>query len=75
MPVVYTATDFWSLCRVIHLKRADTGELCLGPNRAGTNCLRCFIARMNASEEAKNAYLKKSDLQLISCASQLPRVP
>ena len=64
VPVVFTATDFWSLCRVIHLKRADTGELCLGPNRAGTNCLRCFISRLNIPREAKDAYLQKSELQL-----------
>lgn len=62
-PVVFTATDFWSVCRVIHLKRADTGELCLGPDRAGTNCLRCFISRLNISQPAKDRYLKKSDVQ------------
>ena len=64
VPVVFTATDFWSLCRVIHLRRADTGELCLGPNRAGTNCLRCYIARTHVSQEMKNRYLNKSDLEL-----------
>lgn len=64
VPVVFTATDFWSVCRVIHLRRADTGELCTGPNRAGTNCLRCFIARTNASQAAKDMYLSKSDAQL-----------
>ncbi len=64
VPVVFTATDFWSLCRVIHLRRADTGELCTGPNRAGTNCLRCYIARANAPQQAKDKYLNKSDLEL-----------
>jgi len=62
LPVIFTATDFWSLCRVIHLKRADTGELCLGPNRAGTDCLHCFVARLKTSQEAKDTYLEKSDL-------------
>ena len=64
LPVVFTATDFWSICRVIHLRRADTGELCTGPNRLATNCLRCYIARTNAPQEAKNKYLHKSDLEL-----------
>ena len=64
VPVVFTATDFWSVCRVIHLRRADTGELCTGPNRAGTNCLRCYIARTSASQAAKDKYLNKSDAEL-----------
>ncbi len=61
VPVVFTATDFWALCRVIHLRRADTGELCLGPNGAGTNCLRCFIARSGAPGKARDRYLKRSE--------------
>jgi glycosyltransferase involved in cell wall biosynthesis len=64
VPVVFTATDFWSVCRVIHLRRADTGELCTGPNRAGTNCLRCYIARTSVSQAAKDKYLNKSDAEL-----------
>ena len=64
VPVVFTATDFWSVCRVIHLRRADTGELCTGPNRAGTNCLRCYIARTHVSQEMKDHYLNKSDAEL-----------
>lgn len=64
VPVVFTATDFWTLCRVIHLRRADTGELCTGPNHARTNCLRCFIARTNVSQAAKDKYLSKSDTEL-----------
>jgi glycosyltransferase involved in cell wall biosynthesis len=74
VPVVFTATDFWSLCRVIHLKRADTGELCLGPNRSGTNCLHCFIARTNAPPKIKEKYLSKSEIQFraLSAASRNP---
>lgn len=64
VPVVFTATDFWSICRVVHLRRADTGELCLGPNTHGTNCLRCYIARTAAPQEQKDKYLDKSDLEL-----------
>lgn len=68
VPVVFTATDFWSVCRVIHLRRADTGELCDGPNRLATNCLRCYIARSGSPESRKARYLKKSDLELAAYA-------
>lgn len=61
LPVVFTATDFWSICRVIHLRRADTGELCEGPNAHATNCLRCFIARANAPQRKKDMYLNRSE--------------
>jgi glycosyltransferase involved in cell wall biosynthesis len=61
LPVVFTATDFWSICRVIHLRRADTGELCEGPNANATNCLRCFIARANAPQRRKDLYLNRSE--------------
>ena len=64
VPVVFTATDFWSICRVIHLRRRDNGQLCLGPDRLGTNCLRCFVAQSNQPKETKDAYLKKSDAEL-----------
>jgi glycosyltransferase involved in cell wall biosynthesis len=50
LPVVFTATDFWSVCRVIHLKRADTGALCTGPDRIGMNCMRCYLARMTSNQ-------------------------
>lgn len=63
VPVVFTATDFWSICRVIHLRRRDNGQLCLGPDRLGTNCLRCFVAQSNEPKETKDAYLKKSDAE------------
>lgn len=61
IPVVFTATDFWSICRVIHLRRADTGELCDGPNAHATNCLRCFIARANAPQRKRDVYLNRSE--------------
>lgn len=64
VPVIFTATDFWSLCRVIHLKRADTGALCLGPNGGGTNCLRCFIARSGAAQGKRDLYLRMPEVQL-----------
>jgi glycosyltransferase involved in cell wall biosynthesis len=64
VPVVFTATDFWSICRVIHLRRLDNGQLCLGPDRLGTNCLRCFVAQSNQPKETKDAYLRKSDAEL-----------
>lgn len=62
LPIVFTATDFWSLCRVIHLRRADTGQLCTGPDGAGVNCLRCYIARTGSPSAGR--YLHRSDAEL-----------
>jgi glycosyltransferase involved in cell wall biosynthesis len=64
VPVVFTATDFWSICRAIHLRRLDNEQLCLGPDRLGTNCVRCFVAQLNQPKAAKDSYLKKSDVEL-----------
>lgn len=73
-PTVFTATDFWSLCRVIHLRRADTGELCEGPNRMGTNCMRCYIARAGGPQATRDRLLARPEWQLgaLSAASRAP---
>ena len=63
VPIVFTATDFWSVCRIVHLRRADTGRLCLGPDQAGVNCLRCFAARIMPPGGRKK-FLKQSDARL-----------
>jgi glycosyltransferase involved in cell wall biosynthesis len=40
VPVVYTATDFWSICtRSILMK--PSGERCTGPDDISSNCLEC----------------------------------
>jgi glycosyltransferase involved in cell wall biosynthesis len=40
VPLVFTATDFWSVCVRSILMRTD-GELCGGPDELSSNCLEC----------------------------------
>lgn len=42
VPLVYTATDFWTFCPVIDLRRHD-GVMCKGPEL--THCIRCIASR------------------------------
>jgi glycosyltransferase involved in cell wall biosynthesis len=41
-PLVYTATDFWTMCPVVDLRRHD-GEMCTGPELR--HCVRCIGSR------------------------------
>jgi glycosyltransferase involved in cell wall biosynthesis len=43
VPVVFTATDFWSICVRSTLAK-PTGELSTGPNELSSNCLECWGA-------------------------------
>jgi glycosyltransferase involved in cell wall biosynthesis len=40
VPLIFTATDFWSICVRSILMRTD-GELCAGPDGLSSNCLEC----------------------------------
>jgi glycosyltransferase involved in cell wall biosynthesis len=42
VPLVYTATDFWTICPVVDLMRHD-GVMCEGPEL--THCIRCVTSR------------------------------
>jgi glycosyltransferase involved in cell wall biosynthesis len=42
IPVVFGATDFWTVCRNSLLRRND-GAMCRGPNGAVSNCLKCQL--------------------------------
>ncbi len=42
VPLVYTATDFWTFCPVVDLYRHD-GVMCTGPEL--THCVRCIASR------------------------------
>ncbi len=42
VPLVYTATDFWTVCPVVDLMRHD-GVMCEGPDMA--HCPRCIASR------------------------------
>jgi glycosyltransferase involved in cell wall biosynthesis len=46
VPLVYTATDFWTVCPVYIFRRHD-GTLCRGPEIAA--CTRCVVSRYPAS--------------------------
>lgn len=50
LPALYTATDFWSVCPVVDLRRHD-GALCLGPDPA--HCPRCLASRQPGSRLAR----------------------
>ncbi|CAN5250703.1 glycosyltransferase family 4 protein [soil metagenome] len=42
VPLVYTATDFWTFCPVVDLRRHD-GVMCTGPEIS--HCTRCIASR------------------------------
>ena len=42
VPLVYTATDFWTFCPVVDLRRHD-GVMCKGPEIS--HCTRCIASR------------------------------
>ena len=42
LPLVYTATDFWTVCPVVDLRRHDR-VMCTGPEL--THCARCIASR------------------------------
>ncbi|MGH3144305.1 MAG: glycosyltransferase family 4 protein [Rubrobacter sp.] len=50
LPVVYTATDFWTVCPVVDLRRHD-GSMCGGPDLA--HCPRCIASRYPGSRTKK----------------------
>ena len=43
VPVVFTATDFWSICARATLSK-PSGELSTGPDDISSNCLECRMA-------------------------------
>jgi glycosyltransferase involved in cell wall biosynthesis len=45
-PLVYKATDFWTICPVVDLRRHD-GKMCTGPEV--THCTRCVASRHQGS--------------------------
>jgi glycosyltransferase involved in cell wall biosynthesis len=61
VPLVFTATDFWSVCVRGSLLRA-TGELCSGPDAISSNCVECrgaarwFPPRLSPFEAGRRRY-------------------
>ena len=62
VPLVFTATDFWSFCVRGNLTK-PSGELCRGPD--GSNCLECrrvdewFPPRILRSKSGRRRYFKR----------------
>ena len=51
VPLLYTATDFWSVCtRSILVK--PSGEMCSGPDEISSNCLECHSGERLVSRNA-----------------------
>ena len=46
VPLVYTATDFWTVCPIVSLRRHD-GVMCEGPELA--HCVRCIMSNYPGS--------------------------
>jgi len=60
LPVVFTATDFWTVCPVVDLRRHD-GALCEGPELH--HCVRCLASR-NPDPALKAKVARTPDLAL-----------
>lgn len=52
VPLVFTATDFWSICVMSTLQK-PSGELSDGPGEPSANCLRCRQAERWFRDEAE----------------------
>lgn len=65
-PVVYTATDFWSICPVVDLRRHD-GVMCRGPELK--HCIRCIASRYPGSR--MKAALDRTPDALVQAAGKL----
>ena len=54
LPTVFTATDFWTVCPVVDLRRHD-GVMCEGPDVS--HCVRCIASRSTDPRLQKAARL------------------
>lgn len=67
-PLVYTATDFWTVCPVVDLRRHD-GVMCTGPEL--THCIRCIATRYPRSRA--KAVIDRTPDTAIRVAGRLSR--
>ena len=70
VPLVYTATDFWTVCPVVDLRRHD-GVMCEGPELA--HCTRCISSRYPGSR--MRAMIDRTPNAAIRVAGKLSRTP
>jgi len=73
-PLVYTATDFWTICPVVDLRRHD-GAMCEGPEL--THCVRCVATRHSGSKAgiAMKAVMDKTPDAVFKTAGGLSGTP
>jgi glycosyltransferase involved in cell wall biosynthesis len=64
---LYTATDFWTVCPVVDLRRHD-GSICIGPDLA--HCPRCLASRQPSSLVA--ALVRRTPGSLLRTAGAIP---
>jgi glycosyltransferase involved in cell wall biosynthesis len=70
VPLVYTATDFWTVCPVYIFRRHD-GVMCMGPEIA--HCVRCVTSQL--SDSRMKATVERKPNAAIRAAGILSRTP
>ena len=70
VPVVFTATDFWTVCPVVDLRRHD-GVMCEGPELR--HCVRCIVSRSPGSR--MESAIKMAPDAALKAAGALSRTP
>ncbi len=73
IPVVATLTDFFGICFNAKLQTED-GALCSGPNERSTNCLRCYLQKVDIfpKQQVLNNHLMKNGLVTYAASRVLP---
>jgi glycosyltransferase involved in cell wall biosynthesis len=70
VPLVYTATDFWTICPVVDLRRHD-GVMCTGPELV--HCPRCIASRdHNTRMKARLDMVPDTALRIAGMLSETP---
>ncbi len=64
-PLVYTATDFWTMCPVVDFRRHD-GAMCEGPELS--HCARCIASRHRGP---RMAVIEKTPGPVLAAAGRL----
>lgn len=75
IPTVATLTDFFGICFNAKLNRED-GTLCRGPNEKSTNCLRCYLQKVDIfpKQQIISKYVMKSGFITYLASRILPHL-
>lgn len=79
VPVVFTPTSFWPVCKQMTLTKPD-GTLCSGPDELTANCLECWGAEKHAPPETlphvqeTNDFYRKLARSALSAPQDFPSV-